>query len=257
MTRDYAYITISDAEFIYNSFIQKYQITQPMIDSKITWPNNEMHKQHVHDVVNQVYDLSGKFYDMSAAEFDTELSIALHKVINKDIFPVEALSDPGFWRIFPFLEHCLICELITLRWKADKNGTVKRYHFQLERLNNGYLSSRWLRAEITYDADNDDPYHLTKGGRDTDIWQSHIMGQSFSSSRNFAKAFVKYVTLNDIPKGDRKIFEKMGHRDLASELCRRFPTISFETMSQEESYEFINNVWNDRFTWKGALLNNE
>ena len=65
-----------------------------------------------------------------------------------------------------------------------------------------------------------------------------------------AKAFVKFVSDEKMPRGDTKDINYTGFRDLQPELVRRFATISFETMEQDDAYRFVEKVWSERKIWK-------
>ena len=118
------------------------------------------------------------------------------------------------------------------------------------RINQGFLSAMWLRAEITYDEGQKDPYYLTQAVTDGDFWWSHVIRQNYAGCRNMAKAFVKFVAENNIPRGNTKVIGNDGFRDLQPELRRRFATIAFEAMDQDSAYVFIDKVWRERETWK-------
>ena len=61
------------------------------------------------------------------------------------------------------------------------------------------------------------------------------------------RAFVKFIVDKNIKRGSDKELEPYGYRNLASELTRRFATISFEMMMDEDAaYKFIEQVWAER-----------
>ena len=54
-----------------------------------------------------------------------------------------------------------MANLIDLRYNNEAPGSTQNHYYGLGRINQGLLSSLWLRAEIVYDAENEsDPYHL-------------------------------------------------------------------------------------------------
>lgn len=198
--------------------------------------------------LHEVAEETGLNRQKNAQEFQMQASIELHESFSK---LGTATRDPNFWRWVIFSGDCYGASLVDLRYGGDLPGSAQSHYYGIGRINQGFISSLWLRAEITYDNKHqDDPYHLTKAILDIDFWWSHAIRLSYPGCRNFAKAFVKFVAENNVPRGNTSEIGNDGFRDLAPELKRRFATTAFEVMDQDTAYKFIENVWLERETWK-------
>ena len=197
----------------------------------------------LHEIAEEV-GLNGQ---RNAQEFQTLASKELHSSFQG--FDI-ALRDPDFWRWLNFSGECHGASLVDLRYGGESPGSAQSQYYGVGRINQGFLSAMWLRAEITYDEGQKDPYYLTQAVTDGDFWWSHVIRQNYAGCRNMAKAFVKFVAENNIPRGNTKVIGNDGFRDLQPELRRRFATIAFEAMDQDSAYVFIDKVWRERETWK-------
>ncbi len=104
----------------------------------------------------------------------------------------------------------------------------------------GYL---WLRANCAFDPGReDDPYEIVKMGNNVDLWLSHVIRVDYGSVPSMARAFIRFSAKDpglDTPSS----------RSLAKEVLRRYSTMIFEIMSEEQCYEFLRDLWSKSQEW--------
>ena len=187
----------------------------------------------------------------NAQEFHYKASIELHKNLKS---LGSATRDTDFWRWLTFCEQCDGASLVDLRYSKNGPGKAKSEYY-LGNNNRNFLCSLWLRACHSFQEENkDDPYYLTGAELDIDFWWSHVVRISHPACWNMHRAFVKFIVDKNIKRGSDKELEPYGYRNLASELTRRFATISFEMMDEDAAYKFIEQVWAEREIWKKLVL---
>jgi len=246
----YPKLTQADTDFCLNQYVAGL-LTPKLVSNKVVGKFSSEYSEQIieetlirlHEIA-EVVELNGQ---KNAQEFHKLASVELHKSL-KGIG--DALRDPDFWRWVNFMGDAYGASLVDLRYGNETPGSAQSQYYGIGRNNQGLISSLWLRADITYDDGLSDPYSLCTAISDLDFWWSHVIRLSFSSCRNMTKAFVKFVSENNIPRGDTKDPNNTGFRDLEPELVRRFATTAFELMDQQQAYQFIENVWEDRSRWK-------
>jgi hypothetical protein len=246
----YPRLTLADADFCLNQYVAGL-LTPQMVANKVLGKFSSEHTEQaieetlirLHEIAELV-ELNGQ---KNAQEFHKLASVELHKSLKGVGI---ALRDPDFWRWVNFMGDAYGASLVDLRYGNETPGSAQSQYYGIGRNNQGLISSLWLRADITFEQDSSDPYSLCNAISDLDFWWSHVIRLSFSSCRNMTKAFVKFISENDIPRGDTKDLNNTGFRDLEPELVRRFATTAFELMDQQQAYHFIEKVWEDRDRWK-------
>ena len=248
----YPTLTKENAEQCLNLYMRG-DLTPQIISSKTTGAFTEKsNTQEVEETILRLWEIVEEVEldgGLNAQAYHSKASVELHKgFVNLGA----ATRDPDFWRWVTFFPAAEGAALIDLRYgNSDIPGSAKDKGYYIGRINQGLLSTLWLRAEITHDPEHsDDPYHLCKAIDDIEFWVSHIVRINFSSCRAVAQAFVKFVVDSNMPRGVTSDPNNTGFRDLAPELKRRFATISFETMDTNDAYKFIEKVWDDRQSWK-------
>ena len=175
---------------------------------------------------------------------------SLHKNLQLDVGPA---SDPSFWNWLNFGNDQLALILVDKRYGDSEGnpGSARDAYYGLNRLNEGFLSALWLRAEVTFDPENsDDPYQLTKEVQPIDFWVSDVIQREFGGNRTFIQAYLKFVAKEKLPEGVvNDPLKPTGYRDLTKELHRRNASMAFELMNASEAYDFIQGVWDQRKTW--------
>ena len=126
-------------------------------DAKIVYTNEE---DEEFDTVELRSILQETMDDSSSAKqaSDFDLSAKLHRYISDCGMNRNISSANDVWEFYTVF-HCMDY----VRWRWEKNNKVARTRvIRPEKGPRNSLSRLWWWAEMTYDNDADDPYHLTK-----------------------------------------------------------------------------------------------
>src|SRR5262249_16560689 len=137
-----------------------------------------------------------------------------------------ALFDPEF---FMWLTMCYFVDLVKFRFGPEANDA----NFGVANPREGLLFRLWLRAEIAYSLNEEDPYIYAKRG-DMDFWRSHVLRPRYANARDFAKAFLRYQFRQD--KAKLTIAQV---RELAKRLTRAKTNVIVAVLNLAEATQFI------------------
>jgi hypothetical protein len=171
---------------------------------------------------NDKGELRGAHFELAAAE-----------IVHASLYPHPAFGDGEFWI---WLTLCYFQDVIKSRYPGGVN--LKNYGVGGETEN--FLYRLWLRAEVAYDEENKDHYHLCRCG-DIDFWRSHIFRQSYGDVRKFAKALIRFQFPIDKENKPRLKIDEI--RALAKHLKRARSNLMFEVMTEERAAKFIESEW--------------
>lgn len=162
-------------------------------------------------------------------EFDRHASKAIHEAL--DLTP-DILADPGFWR---WLAVAKLYQVLETRHRArGRHAGLKNFGVTGSATSNRAFIL-WLRADIVYDEENADPYHLSTRLSSTDFWESGIIRHRYGWAPSLARAFVEFEYPNPgSGKARLAIGSENGVRMLYKRLKRLHAIISFDHMSAEE-----------------------
>ena len=163
--------------------------------------------------------------------FDKDACVVLHREL--EIPPNLAAAD-GFWR---WLAVEKFGDLVEARSpKSRDSGFVLPRNYGIHAsVTDNRIAIMWFRADMVYDAEAQDPYHLATRPGHTDFWESGIIRHRYAWSRNLARSLVS-VQYRD-PGTDRAFLHsthREGIRELYKRLRRLHTTVSFEYLSDEE-----------------------
>ncbi len=154
-------------------------------------------------------------------------------------------GDPGFWRWLTFAAKGTLMELVDLRYGSKATNEARDVYFGLGQAKQGMFNYLWLCGGAVFDPTLDDPYELTYRG-DVDFWQSHIVRIDFGSVPQLARALVRFV----YPSESESNLSREEYRDLAKEITRRNPAMSFELLDDEAALELVEAIWRERDVWR-------
>ena len=120
-------------------------------------------------------------------------------------------------------------------------------------LDDCYLMMLWFRANSVFDAEGsiEERYELAQFGG-ADFWRSHVLRVDYGQSVSLVRAFVRIVKDKKLPIGDRKNpGAKLGVRDLAPEIRKQAANCAIELMSEEDAYQFFENLLATSVDWCG------
>ena len=158
--------------------------------------------------------------------FDAPACGRVHELL--DLPPNLAAAD-GFWR---WLAVAKCPDVIEAR-HVTKSEPAKLANFGIgESVTRNRLAILWFRADMTYDANADDPYHLATRPMHTDFLESGIIRHRYGWCRNLARALVRFQYPD--PSSNRRNLGPDGIRELYKRLRRLHSAIAFEFLSDEE-----------------------
>ena len=199
-----------------------------------TW--GDARADHVAGEMRRIKDdllRAGKKIDVNT--FDKDACVILHREL--DLFPNLVASD-GFWRWLAVEKFFDIVEARMPR-KDGRPAHLRNYGIDAP-VTNGRIAILWFRADMVYDAEANDPYHLARQPAHTDFWESGIIRHRYAWSPNLARAFVRFQYRD--PSSDKAYLHSTngnGVRKLYRRLRRLHSTISFEYLSEEEISEIL------------------
>jgi hypothetical protein len=165
--------------------------------------------------------------------FDADACVLVHRALPDD---TDLLSSDGFWR---WLALGPLQDIVVWRFPPGKGriagGNEVQPKFNRENFGVGasarqrsecYPYKLWLRAELGFTADGDDPYRFSKRG-DVDFWTSHVLRQTYTTNRRLCAALVRFQFPDELGgrpfliPGTEKIDEgRLGIRTLAKRIKR-------------------------------------
>jgi hypothetical protein len=161
-------------------------------------------------------------------KFDILAGIEAHKLIPSH----PAMADREFWT---WLVIRNFIPLVVWRYGEAADAA----NFGLGGAVENYLFRLWLRADISYDS-QDQSYELAHYG-DIDLWRSHIFRQSYGDSRAFARALIKFQ-YPDGPDGKARL-KTQQIRDFAKHLKKARSNLTVEVLSEAKSTQLIEREW--------------
>ena len=161
--------------------------------------------------------------DVNDQLFDRAACKILHQELS--ISPNLAASD-GFWR---WLAVERFCDIIEAR-HSRRSSVARLMNFGIDGPpTSNRLRILWLRADIVYDACNEDPYHLATRLSPTDFWESGIIRHRYGWSRNLARLMTQFQYPDrESGVGTLHLTHENGIRMLYKRLKRMHSTIAFE-----------------------------
>ena len=172
--------------------------------------------------------------DVNDQLFDRAACKILHRELN--ISPNLAASD-GFWR---WLAVEKFCDVIEAR-HSRRSSVARLMNFGIDGPpTSNRLRILWLRADIVYDACNEDPYHLATRRSPTDFWESGIIRHRYGWSRNLARLMARFQYPDpDSGMGTLHLTHENGIRMLYKRLKRMHSTIAFEYLEDSELLDIL------------------
>lgn len=174
--------------------------------------------------------------------FDATVSEVVHRNLK---VPVNVAEDDGFWR---WMAIELGPDVIEHRHKTP-NVDAHIDNFGLGGKWENLFKRLWFRAELSIDANAEDPYELTRRGH-VDFWASAIVRHRYSSSRILNRALIEFV----YPRPEERlgaiwrIVERPGRpglRTLYTRLRQVQSTVAYETLSVEQCKQILESLSED------------
>ena len=172
--------------------------------------------------------------DVNDQLFDRASGKILHLELN---LPPNLAASDGFWR---WLAVERFCDIVEAR-HSRRSSVARPMNFGIDGPpTSNRLRILWLRADIVYDARNEDPYHLATRLSPTDFWESGIIRHRYGWSRNLARLMTRFQYPDpDSGVGRLHLTHENGIRMLYKRLKRMHSTIAFEYLEDSEMLDIL------------------
>ena len=163
--------------------------------------------------------------------FDKAVCAVLHGELE---LPPNLVAADGFWR---WLAVEKFGDLVEARApKSRDSGFVLPRNYGINAsVTDNRIAIMWFRADMVYDPEAEDSYHLATRPAHTDFWESGIIRHRYAWSRNLARSLVRFQYRD--PESDQAFLHSThveGIRELYKRLRRLHTTISFEYLGDDE-----------------------
>ena len=158
--------------------------------------------------------------------FDKDVCVILHRDL---AIPPNLIADDGFWR---WLAVEKLPDIVEARASGD-SAHLRNYGIDASVTDNR-IAILWFRADMVYDGESTDPYHLARQPAHTDFWESGIIRHRYAWSPNLARSLVRCQYRD--PSSEQAFLHSThanGVRELYKRLRRLHSTTSFEYLSDE------------------------
>lgn len=215
--------------------------------------SNENHKTIILESIYRIGELAENLHldpTLNNSKFDAKAARLFYEEskIQKDW-----ARDPDFWRWLIFSEYCAGASLIDRRYGSGGiKGSAFNKYYQFGRLSDGFFSSIWMRANAMLCENEADHLKLIEF-EDLNFW-NYILGGELVSYKNIIRALIKIIDKYKISVGDPKDNNTpIGYRDIFMELRRRSSNTALDLLTEEQAYQFLEDLWEERDYWS---LNN-
>ncbi len=205
------------------------------------------------DCLNRCAELvvMAKDEDWSRSAFDGRCAPIVHATLR--LSPWIA-GDADFWCWLTFAESGFGAEIVDWRYGRPSEGDpspARPVYYGLESMKKGMFAKLWMCANAMHVASAENPYDGIEYA-DVDLWDSHIIDVDYGSVPAMARAFVRLVRDEELPRGEpNRPGARAGFRDLAKEIRRRNATIAFELFDDDGAYRWLERLWEERKSWCG------
>lgn len=160
------------------------------------------------------------------------------ETVHRDLcLPPNLVASEGFWR---WLAVEKFADAIEARHaNAGKPARLRNYGIDASVTANR-LAIIWFRANMVYDCDAEDPYHLAKRRAHTDFWESAIIRHFYGWCGNLARVLVEFQYRD--PSSNKAYLHSTdpnGIRALYRRLRQLHSTISFEYLSDDQIWKIL------------------
>lgn len=181
--------------------------------------------ESLHD---QLRDLWDNCTGIKSTEFESKGGLIVHKHL-QDLNPIVS-TDNRFWLWLTFVSaHGKFFNIV-----RDRMGSFQEPNYGLASLSECLYFRLWWRGFRF----SDDNYDLALRGS-AEFWRSHIIRIEYAYGDTMARAFIKF---NYPQKGQTSGGDTEFIRDLAKKLTARHASCAFETLTEDECTEILNEI---------------
>ena len=173
-------------------------------------------------------------------KFDRSACRIIHQGLN---LPLNLAAVDGFWR---WLAVDKFYEIIESRHnRTSEHAGLGNFGIDAPS-DRARLKILWLRADVVYDAEHDDPYHLSDRLSPTDFWESGIIRHYYGWAPNLARTLVSFQYPDpDSGKGALHLTHENGIRMLYKRLRRLHTTVAFEYLDDAQLADLLTRLSED------------
>ncbi len=167
-------------------------------------------------------------------KFDRSACRIIHQGLN---LPLNLAAVDGFWR---WLAVDKFYEIIESRHnRTSEHAGLGNFGIDAPS-DRARLKILWLRADVVYDAEHDDSYHLSDRLSPTDFWESGIIRHYYGWAPNLARALVGFQYPDpDSGKGTLHLTHENGIRMLYKRLRQLHTTVAFEHLDDTQLADLL------------------
>lgn len=167
-------------------------------------------------VLNLLEELEDRGAKVDAFNFDRIACALIHREMR---LPSQVAASNGFWK---WVAVEKLHRIVEARRSAKSDvASLENYGIGTRDIGRNRIATLWLRADMLYDADARDPYHLAKRFLHVDFITSGIIRHRYGWCRNLARALVKFQYRNPEstevylhstdPSGIRRLYKRLRH----------------------------------------------
>ena len=183
---------------------------------------------------DRVYVLRQDRKRVDVNTFDRHACETIHRGLR---LPPNLVASEGFWRWLAVEKFAKVIE--ARHANAGKPAHLRNYGIEAQ-VDANRLAIIWFRANMVYDQDAEDPYHLAKRPAHTDFWESAIIRHRYGWCNNLARVLVKFQYRD--PSSNKAYLHSThnsGIRALYKTLRQLHSTISFEYLTDEQIWKIL------------------
>lgn len=188
--------------------------------------------------VMKLADLKGELLTNERTNLNDQLfDSAACKILHQELeIPPNLAASDAFWRWLAVEKFGDIVEA-----RHNQKAAARLMNFGIEGpATSNRLRILWLRADIVYDANHEDPYHLSTRLSPTDFWESGIIRHRYGWSRNLARVMTRFQYPDPASgKGRLHLTHANGIRKLYRRLQRMHSTIAFEYLDDSALMDML------------------
>ncbi len=175
------------------------------------------------------YGADGMKSQRNANQFEAEAARSIHQRVN---VPAEVLADADFWL---WLAVAHFGDIVEWRYGNPEKGTGLP-NYGIGARSENLMYRLWLRADLVFDEQFDDRYHLCRRGQ-IDFYRSHLFRQGYANARNFSRALLRFQYPHDDTTAPHLKVEQI--RELVKRLRRLRANLFLEILDEKECRSVI------------------
>jgi len=246
---DYPKISVMNAYEIFEDF-KNDNISETKIEKYTTGKFlKDTYHSNIIETVIRIGELAENLHldpNLFNSNFDAKASKLFFQEAN---IQKQWARDSDFWRWVIFTEYCYGANLVDRRYASSGDkGSAHNKYYQFGRLVDGFFSGIWMRANVIYNENDDDPLKLLEF-ENLNFW-NYVLGGELVTYKNIIRELIKMITRYEIGEGDPQDNNiEIGYRDIFMEIRRRSSNTALDILSEEQANQFLEDLWREKKSW--------